>query len=212
MQANCQILNTQTPAQIKKHAECFFQQKLKTNSAAVKQYWESLSPDKKAQILITNVAEQKNYRQSLSPEKKTQILCNNAEGHRKPRKDLPPKKKIKILQTDADAHNIKWESLSPEDKELFDKNNAAALKKHCKSLTPDQKAQEIEKMLSSMKNIENLSFLNKKLKLSQSMQLHTKYNMNCFPRRKKQDSKRKFGFHKKYVLASKLFLENKETE
>ncbi len=25
-------------------------------------------------------------------------------------------------------------------------------------------------------------------------------------------SKRKFGFHEKYVLASKLFLENKETE
>ncbi len=32
------VLNTQTPAQIKKHAECFFRQKVKTNSAAVKQY------------------------------------------------------------------------------------------------------------------------------------------------------------------------------
>ncbi len=30
--------NTQTPAQIKKHAECFFRQNLKINSAAVKQY------------------------------------------------------------------------------------------------------------------------------------------------------------------------------
>jgi hypothetical protein len=30
------VLNTQTPAQIKKHAECFFKQNLKTNSAAVK--------------------------------------------------------------------------------------------------------------------------------------------------------------------------------
>ncbi len=69
------VLNTRTPAQIKKHAECFFQQNLKTNSAAVKRYQESLSPNsKKAQILITNVAEQKNYRQSLSPEKKTQIF------------------------------------------------------------------------------------------------------------------------------------------
>jgi len=32
------VLNTRTPAQIKKHAECFFQQNVKTNSAAVKQY------------------------------------------------------------------------------------------------------------------------------------------------------------------------------
>jgi hypothetical protein len=64
------VLNTRTPAQIKKHAECFFQQNLKTNSAAVKGYQESLSPNKKAQILITNVAEQQNYQQSLSPEKK----------------------------------------------------------------------------------------------------------------------------------------------
>jgi hypothetical protein len=30
------VLNTRTPAQIKKHAECFFQQNLKRNSAAVK--------------------------------------------------------------------------------------------------------------------------------------------------------------------------------
>ncbi len=51
------VLNTRTPAQIKKHAECFFRQNVKTNSAAVKRYQESLSPDKKAQILITNVAE-----------------------------------------------------------------------------------------------------------------------------------------------------------
>jgi hypothetical protein len=43
---------------------------LKTNSAAVKQYPEYLSPDKKAQVLVKHVAEQENYRQSLSPEKK----------------------------------------------------------------------------------------------------------------------------------------------
>jgi hypothetical protein len=30
------VLNTRTPAQIKKHAECFFRQNVKTNSAAVK--------------------------------------------------------------------------------------------------------------------------------------------------------------------------------
>ncbi len=30
------VLSTRTPAQIKKHAECFFKQNLKTNSAAMK--------------------------------------------------------------------------------------------------------------------------------------------------------------------------------
>jgi hypothetical protein len=30
------VLSTRTPAQIKKHAECFFKQNLNTNSAAVK--------------------------------------------------------------------------------------------------------------------------------------------------------------------------------
>jgi hypothetical protein len=30
------VLSTRTPAQIEKHAECFFKQNLKTNSAAVK--------------------------------------------------------------------------------------------------------------------------------------------------------------------------------
>ena len=125
---------------------------MKTNSAAVKRYWETLSPNKKAQILIRHVAEQQNYQQSLSPEKKTQILCNDAEGHRKQRKDLPPEKKIKILQTNADAHNKKRESLSPEDKELFDKkNHSAAQNKHCKSLTLDQKAQELQKIAANQK-------------------------------------------------------------
>ncbi len=55
------VLNTRTPVQIKKHAECFFRQNLKRRSAAVKQYRESFSPDKKAQIRITHVAEQQNY-------------------------------------------------------------------------------------------------------------------------------------------------------
>jgi hypothetical protein len=61
------VLSTRTPAQIKKHAECFFKQNLKTNSAAVKQYGESLSPDKKAQVLLKHVTEQQNHQQSLSP-------------------------------------------------------------------------------------------------------------------------------------------------
>jgi hypothetical protein len=69
------VLNTQTPAQIKKHAEYFFRQNVKTNSAAVKQYQETLSPDKKAQILITHVAEQQNYQQSLSQEKKLKFYA-----------------------------------------------------------------------------------------------------------------------------------------
>ncbi len=33
---NAKDLSTHTPAQINKHAECFFKQNLKTNSAAVK--------------------------------------------------------------------------------------------------------------------------------------------------------------------------------
>jgi hypothetical protein len=52
-----QFLSTQTPTQIKKHAECFFKLLLKTNSAAVKWYQESLSPNGKAQVLVNNAAE-----------------------------------------------------------------------------------------------------------------------------------------------------------
>jgi hypothetical protein len=51
------VLSTQTPAQIKKHAECFSKQNSKANSAAVKQYQESLSPNKKAQVLVNNSAD-----------------------------------------------------------------------------------------------------------------------------------------------------------
>jgi hypothetical protein len=57
---NCMLIakvpNTQTPAQIKKHAECFFRQNLKTNSAAVKRYRESPSPSGKAQVLVNDSA------------------------------------------------------------------------------------------------------------------------------------------------------------
>ncbi len=69
------VLNTRTPAKIKKHAQCFFQQNVKTNSAAVKQYQKTLSPDKKAQILIIHVAEQQNYQQPLSQEKKLKFYA-----------------------------------------------------------------------------------------------------------------------------------------
>jgi hypothetical protein len=54
--------------------------------------------------LVKNVAEQQNYQQSLSPEKKVQILCNDADAHKKQCESLPPEKKIKILENDADAH------------------------------------------------------------------------------------------------------------
>ncbi len=111
------VLSTRTPAQIKKHAECFFKKNLKTNSAAMKWFWESLAPEKKSNFMQWCWCTQKN------------------------RESLPPEKKCKILQTNADAHKEKWESPSPEDKDLFVKNNVAAQCKHRKSLSPDQKAQ-----------------------------------------------------------------------
>ncbi len=49
--------STWTLAQIKKHAKFFFKQKLKTNSVAVKQYQESLSPNGKAQVLVKHAAD-----------------------------------------------------------------------------------------------------------------------------------------------------------
>jgi hypothetical protein len=90
------VLSTQTPAQIKKHAVCFFKQNLKTNSAAMKRYQESLSPNKKAQVLVNNTAAHQKQQQSLSPEIKIQILCNDADAHRKQCESLPPEKRKKI--------------------------------------------------------------------------------------------------------------------
>jgi hypothetical protein len=68
------------------------------------------------------------------------------------------------------------------------KNNTVAQNKHRKSLSPDQKAQVLKINAADQKNIERLSLLNRKVKLSQLMQLHTKENMSCSPWRKKQDS------------------------
>jgi hypothetical protein len=107
------VLSTQTPAQIKKHAECFFKQNLKKKSAAVKQYQEYLSPNGKAQILVKHAAEQQKYQQSLSPEDKAQILCKDADAHRKQRESLPPEQKVKMLETNAAAHRKQRDSLSP---------------------------------------------------------------------------------------------------
>ncbi len=83
---------------VKLHAECFFKQNLKSNSAAVKQFQESLSLNEKARILVINSAAHQKQRQSLSPESKVQILCNNADAHRKQCKSLPPEKKVKNLE------------------------------------------------------------------------------------------------------------------
>ena len=44
---------------------------------------QMVSPNGKAQVLVKNGAEQQNYCQSLSPEKKTQIVCNDADAHTK---------------------------------------------------------------------------------------------------------------------------------
>ncbi len=151
MHANCKGSQHSTPAQIKKHAECFFKQNLKTNSAAVKQYQESLSHDEKAQVLVIDSAAHQKQQQSLSPESKVQILCNDADAHRKQRKSLPPEKKVKNLETNADARKKKQESLSPEDKDLFEKNHTAAQYKYHKSLSPDQKAQVYTKNAAEQK-------------------------------------------------------------
>jgi hypothetical protein len=86
------VLSTQTPTQIKKNAECFLRQNLKTNSAAVKWYQESLSPNGKAQISVKKGAKQQKQQQSLSPEDKVQMLCKNADAHRKQCESLPPEK------------------------------------------------------------------------------------------------------------------------
>ncbi len=105
------VLSTWTPAQIKKHAECFFKQNLKTNSAALKQYQESLSPDKKAQVLVYNTDVHRKQRKSFSPEKNVEISETNAAAHKKQRESLSSKKKVKFLETDAHAHKKKQESL-----------------------------------------------------------------------------------------------------
>ncbi len=72
------VLSTWTPAQIKKHTEWFFKQNLKTNSAAVKRYQESLSPDDKFQILTNDAAAHKKQWESLSPEQKVKVMTIDA--------------------------------------------------------------------------------------------------------------------------------------
>ncbi len=66
------VLSTWAPAQIKKHAECFFKQNLKQTL----QLWNDIK--------------------SLSYQKKNQILYNNADAHKKQRESLPPEKEVKI--------------------------------------------------------------------------------------------------------------------
>ncbi len=86
----------------------------------------------------------KQYQESISFDKKIQVLVNNSDAHKKQRVFIPPKKKIKILEINADAHKKKRESLSPEDRDLFDKNHSVAHLKYRKSLSPDQKVQVLK--------------------------------------------------------------------
>jgi hypothetical protein len=120
------VLSTKTPAQIKKHVECFFKQNLKTNSAAVKRYPESLSPNGKAQDLVKYAAEQQKYQLSLSPEDKAQMLTKTADTERKRCKYLPPEQKVKMLETNAAAHKKQRESFPPDDKvQILNKDSDA---------------------------------------------------------------------------------------
>ncbi len=51
-----------------------------------------------------------------------------------------------------------------------------------------KKLKYLQKMQPNKKNTESLSLLNKQFKLWQLMWLQTKYNISCFPHRRKQDS------------------------
>ncbi len=70
----------------------FLQTKCEKKSAAVKQYQESLSPDKKHRFSAAHQKQQ----QFLSPEDETEMLLNDAAAHKKQRESLPPEKKVKI--------------------------------------------------------------------------------------------------------------------
>ncbi len=133
--------STQTPVQIEKHAECFFKQNFKTNSAAVKRYWESLSPNGKAQVLINDSAAHLKQQQFFSQEDKAQILCKDADAQKNQQESLSLDDKVQILTKNADAHKMKQDSLSAEDKDLFARNNTAAQHKYCKALSLDQNAE-----------------------------------------------------------------------
>ena len=110
------VLSTQTPAQIKKHAECFFKQNLKKNSAANKRYRDSLSPDDKVWILTNDAAAHQKQRESLSPEQKAQNLTNHAAEQKKYRESLSPEQKAQIQSIDTAAHKKQYELLPPEKK------------------------------------------------------------------------------------------------
>jgi hypothetical protein len=97
------VLSTGIPTQIKKHAECFFKQNVKTNSAAVHGYLKSLSPDGKAQVLVNNYAAQHKQTLTLSPKNKGQISKKDADAHRKQRESLPPEKKAILLDRNIAA-------------------------------------------------------------------------------------------------------------
>jgi hypothetical protein len=94
LNANCKSSQHTNTRSNKKHAECFFKTNLRTNSAEVKQYPESLSPNGKAQALVKNAAEQQKHQQSLALEDKAYMLTNKANAERKQRKCLTPDNKL----------------------------------------------------------------------------------------------------------------------
>ncbi len=201
--SNCtqiaKVLSTQTPAQIKKHAECFFKQNLKTNSAAVKQYQESLSPDGKAQVMVKHAAEQQKYWLFLSPEGKAQILNKDAPAHKKQREFLPLEDKNQVLRNDAAAHKKQWESLSPNDKVWILKNDAAAHKEQWESLSPDDKIRILmNDVAAHKKQQESLSPDDKLRILNKDAAAHKKQPESLSPDDKIQILNKDAVAHKKH--------------
>ncbi len=77
---------------------------METNAAAIQWYQESLSHNKKAQILVNNAAAQQTHWESLFPKENAQILKNDAAAHKKTWKSLPSKEKDRLLDTNATTH------------------------------------------------------------------------------------------------------------
>jgi hypothetical protein len=105
------IVNTRTPMQIKKHAECHLKQKLKTNAPTVQQYQESIPFEKKARLLNTDAAAHRKNQDFLSPKQKTHKLRINVKEQQKHRESLPPEEKA-AHQTQHHQH------LTEEEKEI----------------------------------------------------------------------------------------------
>ncbi len=130
-----------------RHAQRAFilqKQRMKRGKWTIKNYWESLLPEKKAHIFVDDAVAHQKYRKSLPPKKKAHILVNDAMAHQRYQKLLPPKKKAHILVDNAVAHQKHRESLLPKKKAQILEDNAAAHKKYQESLPPKKKAKILE--------------------------------------------------------------------